>query len=129
MDAIFNLPESAPDAPASMEVIPLTLAISLLLSLTFIALFVREFSRPRRAGAERDSLLPLEPDAAPRAPFASGRVIVVDCSAADPAATKRRRHAHGHHHHGEGGCSRGVPGKPRCGDCQRREAGGSSVSA
>lgn len=45
-----------------MDVIPLTLAISLLLSLTFIALFVREFSRPRRAGADRDSLLPLEAD-------------------------------------------------------------------
>lgn len=45
-----------------MEVIPLTLAISLLLSLTFIALFVREFSRPKRAGAEHDSLLPLEAD-------------------------------------------------------------------
>jgi hypothetical protein len=43
-----------------MDVIPLTLTISLLLSLTFIALFVREFSRPRRAGADRDSLLPLE---------------------------------------------------------------------
>ncbi len=43
-----------------MDVIPLTLAISLVLSLTFIALFVREFSRPRRAGADRDSLLPLE---------------------------------------------------------------------
>lgn len=46
-----------------MEVIPLTLAISLLLSLTFIALFMREFSRPQRAGATRDSLLPLEEDA------------------------------------------------------------------
>jgi hypothetical protein len=43
-----------------MDVIPLTLAISLLLSLIFIAFFVREFSRPRRAGADRDSLLPLE---------------------------------------------------------------------
>lgn len=48
-----------------MDVIPLTLAISLVLSLTFIALFVREFSRPRRAGADRDSLLPLEEDSAP----------------------------------------------------------------
>ena len=47
-----------------MDVIPLTLAISLLLSLTFIALFVREFSRPRRAGADRDSLLPLEAERA-----------------------------------------------------------------
>lgn len=51
----------------SMDVIPLTLAISLLLSLTFIALFVREFSRPRRAGAEHDSLLPLEDDLPARA--------------------------------------------------------------
>jgi hypothetical protein len=47
-----------------MDVILLTLAISLVLSLTFIALFVREFSRPRRAGADRDSLLPLEDDLA-----------------------------------------------------------------
>ncbi len=45
-----------------MEVIPLTLALSLLLSLTFIALFVREFSRPHRAGAAHDSLRPLEPE-------------------------------------------------------------------
>lgn len=45
-----------------MDVIPFTLALSLLLSLTFIGLFVREFSRPRRAGADRDSLLPFEAD-------------------------------------------------------------------
>ncbi len=61
-----------------MDVIPLTLAISLLLSLTFIALFVREFSRPGRAGADRDSLLPLEQEmsvAAASPAAASGEVV------------------------------------------------------
>jgi hypothetical protein len=43
-----------------MAVIPLTLAISLVLVLTFVAFFLREQMRGSRGGAERDSLLPLE---------------------------------------------------------------------
>ena len=46
-----------------MAVIPLTLAISLGLALTFVALFIREQARGRRGGAERDSLLPLAEEA------------------------------------------------------------------
>jgi hypothetical protein len=42
-----------------MAVIPLTLTISLVLVLTFVAFFLREQERGRRGGAERDSLLPL----------------------------------------------------------------------
>jgi hypothetical protein len=81
-----------------MDVIPLTLAISLLLSLTFIALFVREFTRPRRAGAARDSLLPLEPE----------RPVVVP--ALDPA----------HAHHDDVCASKRTDGKC-CSSCQRRK--------
>jgi len=42
-----------------MAVIPLTLTISLVLVLTFVAFFLREQKRGSRGGAERDSLLPL----------------------------------------------------------------------
>ena len=84
-----------------MDVIPLTLAISLVLSLTFIALFVREFSRPRRAGADRDSLLPLEDDFTP--------------AASAPV------HAHDHARDDENTCaSRRTDGKC-CASCQRRK--------
>ena len=87
-----------------MDVIPLTLAISLLLSLTFIALFVREFSRPRRAGADRDSLLPLEADEASPAVVAAGR-----------------REAHDHAHVDDDTCaSKRTDGKC-CASCQRRK--------
>ncbi len=94
-----------------MDVIPLTLAISLLLSLTFIALFVREFARPRRAGAEHDSLLPLEPDLPVRAVSAS------------PAARHDHAHAHTHDHaHAadEVCASKRKDGKC-CASCQRRK--------
>jgi hypothetical protein len=43
-----------------MDVIPLTLTISLVLVMSFVAFFLREQERVRRGGAERDSLLPLE---------------------------------------------------------------------
>lgn len=89
-----------------MDVIPLTLAISLLLSLTFIALFLREFSRPRRAGAERDSLLPLEADRP---------AVVVSAGCASGAGD------HAHHHDDDETCaSRRTDGR-RCGSCRRRE--------
>lgn len=42
-----------------MAVVPLTLAISLCLVFTFVALFLREHARGRLSSAERDSLLPL----------------------------------------------------------------------
>ena len=42
-----------------MAVIPVTVAISLALALTFIVLFWRERSRSGRGCAERDSLQPL----------------------------------------------------------------------
>jgi hypothetical protein len=46
-----------------MAVIPLTLTISLVLVLTFVAFFLREQKRGSRGGAERDSLLPLAEEA------------------------------------------------------------------
>ena len=42
-----------------MAIVPLTIAISLGLVLTFIVFFLREHARSRLSGAERDSLLPL----------------------------------------------------------------------
>jgi len=42
-----------------MAVIPLTLTISLVLVLTFVAFFLREQKSGSRGGAERDSLMPL----------------------------------------------------------------------
>ena len=42
-----------------MDVVPLTLTISLCLVFTFIVCFVREQSRNRMSSAERESLLPL----------------------------------------------------------------------
>jgi hypothetical protein len=94
-----------------MDVIPLTLALSLVLSLTFIALFVREFSRPRRAGADRDSLLPLEAD------------HPLPAVGAAPPEMRSQAHDHGHAHghvdddtcaskRGDGKC---------CSSCQRRK--------
>ena len=86
-----------------MEVIPFTLGLSLLLSLTFIALFLREFTRPRRAGAEHDSLLPLDSEQA---------AVVIDAAGIVPA-----RHVHG----GSDDCSGGDPTKPRCSACRTRQ--------
>ncbi len=94
-----------------MDVIPLTLTISLLLSLTFIALFLREFTRPRRAGAEHDSLLPLEAD-------------LVSPSSVTMAAYNHNTETHAHysnHHHADGeACSQGKPGVACCNSCRRR---------
>jgi hypothetical protein len=104
-----------------MEVIPLTLALSLLLSLTFIALFVREFARPRRAGAEHDSLLPLEDDQPTRVAFHTRH-------SAEPARGSSAEHADAppasarDHHHAPGEkCSGGKPGVACCASCQRRK--------
>jgi len=46
-----------------MTVVPLTLTISLCLVFTFVVFFLREHSRRRFSGAERDSLLPLAAEA------------------------------------------------------------------
>jgi hypothetical protein len=89
-----------------MDVIPLTLAISLLLSLTFIALFVREFTRPRRAGAEHDSLLPLETE----------RAVVGD----GHARVTSHDHDHAHTHPDDVCASKRTDGKC-CASCQRRK--------
>jgi hypothetical protein len=99
-----------------MEVIPLTLAISLLLSLTFIVLFVQEFTRPRRAGADRDSLLPLEAD-----------LMHASVPAAKEAKTGEQFHGHGHDHdHGHNHAAGAVCAGKRadggcCASCQRRK--------
>jgi hypothetical protein len=91
-----------------MDVIPLTLALSLVLSLTFIALFVREFSRPRRAGADRDSLLPLEAD--------------LPVSVGAPHRAKRHGHDHGHDAHvDENTCASKRTDGRCCSSCQRRK--------
>lgn len=100
-----------------MEVIPLTLGLSLLLSLTFIALFVREFSRPRRAGADRDSLLPLEADSA--APHQA---------ALSSDAGHRSGHEHRHEHGDEVCASKRRDGKC-CSSCQRRKDRAASKAA
>jgi hypothetical protein len=42
-----------------MEVVPLTLTISLCLVFTFLVFFLREQARGRLSSPERDSLLPL----------------------------------------------------------------------
>lgn len=52
-----------------MNVIPLTLTISLCLVFTFIVFFLRESSRRRFSSAEREALLPL----AEEMPRVSGR--------------------------------------------------------
>lgn len=99
-----------------MEVIPLTLAISLLLSLTFIGLFVHEFTRPRRAGADRDSLLPLEAD-----------LMHASLPAAKEAKTGAQGHVHGHGpDHGHDHAADEVCASKRtdgrcCASCQRRK--------
>lgn len=103
-----------------MEVIPLTLAISLLLSLTFIVLFVHEFARPRRAGADRDSLLPLEDD-----------LLHATVPSADQAKAGAQGHAHDHRHDHQHGhdhahaadevcASKRTDGRC-CASCQRRK--------
>jgi hypothetical protein len=46
-----------------MDVVPLTLIISLCLVFTFIVFFLSEHARGRLSSAERDSLLPLAEEA------------------------------------------------------------------
>lgn len=51
-----------------MDVVPLTLTISLTLVFTFVIFFLREQTRGRASSAERDSLLPLAEESAQLAP-------------------------------------------------------------
>lgn len=53
-----------------MEVVPITLIISLWLVLVFVIFFLQEHARGRTSSAERDSLLPLA-DEIPRSPDAA----------------------------------------------------------
>ncbi len=91
-----------------MNVIPITLAISLCLTLTFILFFLREQTRRQYSSAESDALLPLADDAPVAAP------IVLELKGRVP------RHAHG-------GCGRGHAHvhdaeHPPCEGCRRRAA-------
>lgn len=53
-----------------MEVVPITLIISLWLVLVFVIFFLQEHARGRTSSAERDSLLPLAEET-PRTPDAA----------------------------------------------------------
>ncbi|MBP8256713.1 MAG: hypothetical protein KAX37_05265 [Opitutaceae bacterium] len=53
-----------------MEVVPITLVISLWLVLVFVIFFLQEHARGRTSSAERDSLLPLAEET-PRTPGAT----------------------------------------------------------
>jgi len=66
-----------------MAVVPLTLAISLLLVITFIVFFLREHSRGASSSPERDSLLPLEEET----PRVVGRAPARDHRTTGPRTT------------------------------------------
>lgn len=100
-----------------MNVIPITLAISLCLTLTFILFFWREQTRHGFSSAERDSLLPLgeETPAAAASGHGDGP-MVLDLKGRTP------RHA-------RGGCGRAKghvhdADHPPCADCALRAAHG-----
>jgi hypothetical protein len=84
-----------------MNIVPLTLAISLCLVFTFILFFLLEHSEHRVSSAEHDSLLPLA-DELPRIPGA-------ETLAADD-----------HDHHDDCGCRDGS--RPPCPGCLKRRA-------
>jgi hypothetical protein len=71
-----------------MTVVPLTLTISLCLVFTFVVFFLREHSRRRFSGAERDSLLPLAaetPRVVPAPADSRHRPAAGGCGCADGA--------------------------------------------
>lgn len=84
-----------------MNIVPLTLAISLCLVFTFILFFLLEHSEHRVSSAEHDSLLPLA-DELPRVPAAE--------ALADTA----------HDDHDACGCREGS--RPPCAGCLKRRA-------
>jgi hypothetical protein len=100
-----------PHAPL-MNVIPITLAISLCLTLTFILFFWREQTRRRYGSAESDALMPLADDAPAAAP------LVLELKDRVPGRVRGacgRAHAHGHVHDAE---------HPPCEGCAHRFAHG-----
>ena len=74
-----------------MDIVPLTLVISLCLTFTFIVFFAREQARRRFGSAESESLLPLldEKRATPVASSAAASPIVIDMSKARPRCRDR----------------------------------------
>ncbi len=91
-----------------MSVIPLTLAISLCLVITFVVFFLREHARSRLSSPERDSLLPF----ADEKPQAAGKdeAVVISFKGREPGRQ-------GHH---DGSCRSDKPDHERCPDCQGR---------
>ncbi|ATC65734.1 hypothetical protein CMV30_18260 [Nibricoccus aquaticus] len=92
-----------------MDIVPLTLVISLCLTFTFIVFFAREQARRRFGSAESESLLPLldENRVTPAAVPAAAPAIVIDMSKARPRCRD--------HHN----CTKG-------GHCEHREVRGHS---
>jgi hypothetical protein len=89
-----------------MNVVPLTIAISLCLVFTFVIFFLREQWSGRVSGAEHDSLLPLA-DETPRA------------APVRPAPAPDAAHAHVH---AEEGCGCHDGSRPPCAGCLRARA-------
>jgi hypothetical protein len=84
-----------------MNVVPLTVAISLCLVFTFVVFYLRETGSGRVSGAEHDSLLPLA-DETPR------------------IAPEPQPAAHAHTHATACGCHNGA--RPPCAGCLRCHA-------
>ncbi len=82
-----------------MNVIPLTLTISLCLVFTFVVFFLRETSRRRFSSAERESLLPLAEET--------------------PRVDAHAHHDHDGHDHGHGECGCKDGSRPPCPGCLR----------
>ncbi len=66
-----------------MDVVPLTLTISLCLVATFIVFFLREHARGRVSSVERDSLMPLAEE--------MPRLVPVHLRGETPAEARARR--------------------------------------
>ena len=92
-----------------MSVIPLTLAISLCLVLTFLVFFLREHARSRLSSPERDSMLPFAEES-------SSATHVISFKGIEPGSPPKHRHEHVH----DGACSSGKPESERCHDCPSR---------
>jgi hypothetical protein len=89
-----------------MDVVPLTLTISLCLVFTFVVFFLREHARGVLSSAERDSLLPLADETA-------------------RLATPTPAPGHDHHHdndHDDGGCGCHDGSRPPCAGCLKTRA-------
>ncbi|MDR1280261.1 MAG: hypothetical protein LBK99_05510 [Opitutaceae bacterium] len=127
-----------------MDIIPLTLAISLCLTITFIVFFWREQSRRRFTSAESEALLPLaDEEPSVGGGGGAGQPVVIDIAAARAARATRlaaglvadgslapeaRCHAHGltrgQSSHGEGegkGEKPSCRGDGSCHSCERRK--------